>query len=108
MLLSHRRAFVRVKICGISKRDDVIAAADAGADAIGLNFVGGPRQIDFTTADEILSALQPFVTPVALVRLVNNKAPSELLEWLVDSPVRCLQVYDVRDASALQELSGAG
>ena len=32
---------IQVKVCGITERDDAEAALDAGADAIGLNFVPG-------------------------------------------------------------------
>ena len=37
---------VHVKICGITRPEDAAAATQAGADAIGLNFVAGPRKID--------------------------------------------------------------
>src|SRR5690348_14755290 len=57
----------RVKICGVTHPDDARAAADAGADAIGLIFVpGAGRNVDIATAQEILAVLPPFVTPVAL------------------------------------------
>ena len=37
---------VRVKICGVTHRDDLAAAVEAGADAVGLNFhPPSPRSI---------------------------------------------------------------
>jgi phosphoribosylanthranilate isomerase len=56
----------KVKVCGITNVADGLAAADVGADAIGLNFAGGPRLVDQGVAREIVAALPPFVTPVAL------------------------------------------
>jgi len=57
----------RVKVCGITRVEDGLAACDAGADAIGLNFWSGtPRFVEVGRAREIADALPPFVTKVAL------------------------------------------
>ena len=58
---------VRIKICGITTPDDARRAADAGADAIGLNFYSkSPRFVTSTQAAEIIRALPPFTTPVGV------------------------------------------
>jgi phosphoribosylanthranilate isomerase len=57
----------RVKICGIGHADDALAAARAGADAIGMIFhAGAKRNVSIERAAEILKLLPPFVTPVGL------------------------------------------
>ena len=57
----------RIKICGIGHVDDALAAARAGADAIGMVFhPPAPRNVTPQRAAEILAALPPFVTPVGL------------------------------------------
>jgi phosphoribosylanthranilate isomerase len=57
----------RIKICGITRAEDALTAARAGADAIGLVFYpGAKRCISIERAREILRALPPFVTPVGL------------------------------------------
>jgi len=57
----------RVKICGITRREDAVAAVRAGADAVGFVFVAGsPRAIDVTSARRIAAVLPAFVTPVGL------------------------------------------
>ncbi len=57
----------RIKICGITRVEDGLAAAQAGADAIGLVFVGkSPRHVTPEQAREIARALPPFVSTVAL------------------------------------------
>src|SRR5918994_3472208 len=57
----------RVKICGITRTADARAAANAGADAVGLVFYPpSPRYLSVERAREIRDALPPFVQTVAL------------------------------------------
>jgi len=99
---------LRVKICGITSGDDVRAAAEAGADAVGLNFVGGPRQIDVTVARTILESLPPMVTPVVLVRLTGGRLPPEVAKLVNDCRVSHVQVYGDVDAQSLDVLGKQG
>jgi phosphoribosylanthranilate isomerase len=61
---------VRIKICGVKTPEDALAAVEAGADLIGVNFVeGSPRQVDRKQALEICEALEgQDVERVALFR----------------------------------------
>jgi phosphoribosylanthranilate isomerase len=57
----------RVKICGITRPEDGVAAARLGVDAIGLVFyANSPRNLDVIQAQAICAALPGFVTTVAL------------------------------------------
>lgn len=57
----------RVKICGITRPEDALAAARAGADAIGLVFYPqSSRYVEVEQAASVLAALPPFVTTVGL------------------------------------------
>ena len=56
-----------VKICGITRRDDALAAARLGAHAVGLVFCArSPRNVSIAAAQEIVAALPPFVMAVGL------------------------------------------
>ncbi len=62
----------RIKICGITRVEDALAAANAGADAIGMVFYeGSPRAVSIEQARRIVAALPPFIATVAL--FVNAK-----------------------------------
>jgi len=58
---------VRIKICGITRVEDALAATRLGADAIGLVFYpDSPRAVGIDTARRIAGMLPPFVTRVGL------------------------------------------
>lgn len=70
----------RVKICGITRPGDARAAAEAGADAIGLVFYPpSPRYLSTERAVEIRDALPPFVQAVALF---VNPDPAQVAQVL--------------------------
>jgi phosphoribosylanthranilate isomerase len=57
----------RIKICGITREQDLRAVMDNGADAFGLVFYEkSPRHVGLQQARSILLAAKPFVTAVGL------------------------------------------
>lgn len=63
----------RIKICGLTREQDVDAAVQAGADAIGLVlYEKSPRHVSKARAAELARRLPPFVSPVLL--FVNASA----------------------------------
>ncbi len=84
-------ARTRIKICGVSRPEDVAAAVDAGADAIGLVFhPGSPRHVTLTQAAALAQALPPYVTPVGL--FVNADA-EKLAAAVAAIPTLVLQFH---------------
>ena len=81
----------RVKICGITNIADGLAAAEAGADMIGLMFYdGSPRHITLTQAAEISRALPPFVMRVGVF---VNPEPDFVLRAIADCNLTLLQFH---------------
>lgn len=84
-------ARTRVKICGITRVEDGVAAAARGADAVGLNFYApSPRSVDLETAATIRRALPPFVTAVGLF---VNAAPETVAESIERVGLDMLQFH---------------
>lgn len=58
---------VKVKICGVSCKEDATWAANLGADFIGLNFYKeSPRKVSLSYAQEVVSVLPSFVLAVGV------------------------------------------
>ena len=67
-----------IKICGICDVETAQAAADAGANAIGLVFAESPRRIDIETAKEVVCSLPWHMQHVAVVRSPIDTSLDEL------------------------------
>ncbi|MCR4347522.1 MAG: phosphoribosylanthranilate isomerase [Sulfuricaulis sp.] len=81
----------RVKICGITRIEDAMAAAQAGADAIGFVFEPkSPRYVKPDQAAAIVRALPPFVT---VVGLFVNAAPDTVETVLKHVTLDLLQFH---------------
>jgi|SRR5687767_12511896 len=85
----------RVKICGMTRLEDVRAAAQAGADAIGLVFYPpSPRCLSLEQAAQLRNAVPPFVSAVALfvnapaaeVRAVLERVRPGMLQFHGEEP----------------------
>lgn len=95
------RVRTRVKICGITRPGDALAAAQAGADAVGLVFYPpSPRYLSSERALEIRDALPPFVQAVALfvnpdaaqvAQVLGRVRPSMLQFHGEEAPEFCAQ-----------------
>ncbi len=87
---------VRVKICGMTRPEDALAAAHYGADAIGLVFFSGSRRcVDIEQARRIIAVLPPLVAVVAL--FVNAEA-EYVNRVLRELPIDVLQFHGDEDA----------
>lgn len=80
-----------VKICGITSSADALAACEAGADALGLVFYApSSRCVGLEQAREIVAAVPPFVTIVAL--FVDETAAT-IQRTLECVPIDCIQFH---------------
>jgi phosphoribosylanthranilate isomerase len=81
----------RIKICGLTRVEDVRAAVTAGADAIGFVFYQkSPRYVTPSSAAKLAAALPPFVSAVGLF---VNASPAEVAEVVTQVPLSLLQFH---------------
>ena len=86
--MNHR---TRIKICGLTREEDVLAAVSAGADAIGFVFYeASPRYVSPERAGQLAALLPPFVTPVGLF---VNAGPSLLSDVVSAIPQVVFQFH---------------
>lgn len=87
----------RCKICGITRAADAVAAAQAGADAIGLVFYpGSPRYVSLEQARAIVQALPPFMSAVGLFK---DQPAEEIAAALAAVPLTLLQFHGGESAA---------
>ena len=113
----------RVKICGLTRPEDIDAAVAAGADAIGLVFYQpSPRSVTIDQAKALAARVPAFVTltglfvnpPVDEVRQVLDQVPLDLLQFHGDeSPQFCtsfgrrwIKAVRVREAGQIEMAFG--
>ena len=105
--LAHR---TRIKICGLTREQDVAAAVEAGADAVGfVLYAKSPRHVSAARAGELARALPPFVTPVLLF---VNESPAAVRAACASEPLRPIaatrrSTVEARSAARREEDSQA-
>jgi len=94
----------RVKICGITRLEDALAAARAGADAIGMIFCESPRRIDPGRAREIARRLPPFV---AAVGVFAGSPPEEVVAVAREVGLSAVQLHGGESPEVVREVARA-
>ena len=81
---------VRVKVCGLTRREDVEAAVESGVDLLGLNFYSpSPRSIRPEQAADLVADLPPSVEVVAFNEGDGTERRMVLLcRWRIRSPAQ--------------------
>lgn len=92
----------RIKICGLTNREDAQCAAASGADALGFMFADSPRRVAPETAREILAEVGPLVTGVGVFA---NSPPDAVRQVLALSGCAVAQLHGEESAQDLSLLA---
>ncbi len=95
----------RIKICGLTRDDDVAAAVASGADALGFVFYPpSPRYVSAAAARALMAAVPPFVTTVALF---VNASVDEVKAVAAVAPFAQLQFHGDETAESCAAIAAA-
>lgn len=98
---------VLIKVCGITNRDDALAAVEAGADALGFNFYPrSPRYVSPSQAWSIIEALPAEVLSVGV--FVNEASPAAVERVADESGVAAVQLHGDESAEFCAALRRRG
>lgn len=94
----------RIKICGVRDVETALAAAAAGADAVGLVFVeASPRVVTLDQARAIVEALPAFVEPVGLF---VDRPVEQVLDTAEQVGLRSVQLHGDETPADVAQLTG--
>ena len=102
---------VKIKICGITNRDDALLAVELGADALGFIFYQkSPRRVTLEQAASICRALPPFMATVGVfvnatqqeIELALIKCRLTTLQFHGDEPPRFCRRFAARTIKAIR------
>lgn len=102
MMMNKR---TRIKICGLTRAQDVRVVVEAGADAVG--FVFYPPSSRFVTPDAVALLLQVLPPFVMSVGLFVNVSEDELRATIAKAPVQLLQFHGDETAEQCHQLASA-
>jgi len=89
-----------VKVCGITNREDALAAVDAGASAIGFNFYReSPRYISHTGAAMIAAKIPANVWKVGVF---VNESPESIAKTVIEAGLDIAQLHGRSDARGVR------
>jgi phosphoribosylanthranilate isomerase len=112
---------VRVKICGVTRAADAVAAVEAGADALGfMFFAGSKRHVSPSTAAAIIRELPPLISKVGVfVNATSEEIRRAVAETGIDTlqlhgeetpefcaqfaPMKVIKAFRLRDRDSLRE-----
>ncbi len=98
--INSEASYTQVKICGLTRVQDAVAACDSGVDALGLVFYPpSSRHVTVETAAEIVRALPPFVM---VTGLFLNEAKNVIDAVLEKLPLSLLQFHGTESPSFCQ------
>jgi phosphoribosylanthranilate isomerase len=112
---------LRIKICGVTNPEDVALCADAGADAIGINFhPGSPRYVDPRLAQPLLRSIPPLMAavgvfvgqPMRQVCALAYQLGLRGIQWHGENrevadpfPFSLIAAFRVKDSDSLEEIT---
>jgi len=92
---------MKVKICGLTNKEDALFAASAGADALGIvNVKESRRYVGLKDAKKIFDEVPPFVSRVLVASPIRASEIREIERTGAD----CIQLHGIEDIMLIKEI----
>ncbi len=90
-----------IKVCGMTRREDIEFAVELGVDALGFILAESPRKVELETVKMLVSDLPPFIDRIAV--LVNPE--SEKIDRIIESGLfNYIQLHGSEDPEMIKKL----
>jgi len=112
----------RIKICGITNKEDALRAADLRVDALGFIFAESPRRVEPNVVCEIVKLLPPFISTVGVFIDKDKEKVKKIVDLCSltglqfhgeEAPVYCqgfrqkiIKSFRVKDESVIEKAAG--
>ncbi len=112
----------RIKICGITNKEDALRAADLRVDALGFIFAESPRRVEPNVVCEIVKLLPPFISTVGVFIDEDKEKVKKIVDLCSltglqfhgeETPVYCqgfrqkiIKSFRVKDESVIEKAAG--
>ena len=100
-LTKIRQQPTKIKICGLTRREDIEISVSLGVDALGFILAESPRQVTLTQVRELTASLPPFIARVAVV---VNPGQSRLEEIIASRIFTAIQFHGSEDPSIFRDI----
>jgi len=92
---------MKVKVCGLTRREDVLICNQLGVDAIGFILADSPRQVEIRDVSLLTEGLPPFISKVAVTmnperQLLKDISASRIFDYV--------QFHGSEDPQIIKEL----
>ena len=120
-LTKIRQQPTKIKICGLTRREDIEISVSLGVDALGFILAESPRQVTLTQARELTVGLPPFIARVAVVVNPDQSRLDEIIASRIftaiqfhgnedpatfrDIPLKTIKAISISDQSDLKEVT---
>ena len=99
----ENRIKTKIKICGLRRREDILAVNESGPDYCGfiIEFPKSSRNVTGVQVRELTAKLNPDIIPVGVF---VNAAPERVEELLLDGTIHIAQLHGQEDETYIREL----
>jgi len=109
-----------IKVCGMTRREDIKFAANIGVDAVGFILAESSRQVSLSRVRKLIDECPPFISRVAVVvnptkneikEITDSRLfdyiqfhGSEEVELIKDTPLKSIKAISIAGEEDLKEL----